>query len=228
MSRLVHIPETKVPGRRLGRHIEHDSRSKSFEATTRKASLVTKYWKRHVAPFDQGDLGSCTGNAMAGVLGTDPFYGSVSPVNEQLAIDIYSAATRLDYVRGHYPPDDTGSSGLAAAKAAARMGLIHGYHHAFTLNGCLASLGHVGPVIVGVNWYEGFDVPHGTGAQLVIEGQVRGGHEVELLGVEVENRLVYGVNSWGPSWGNGGYFSLAFETLERLLAEDGDCTVPFL
>lgn len=225
MSKVVRIHEHVVPGKRLGRHVEHDSRSRAFEATTRRAPLVSKTWRRDVPAFDQGDLGSCTGNAMAGALITEPF-DCPRPVDEALAVELYSAATRLDYVPGHYPPEDTGSSGLAVAKAASRLGLVHAYHHAFSLNGCLAALGHVGPVIIGIPWYAGFDAPVGSGALIQIVGDVRGGHEVELLGVDVDTRLVFGVNSWGPSWGADGRFSMSWDTLERLLSEDGDCVVP--
>ncbi len=196
MSRLVTIPE--LPGRgRLGRHIEHDPKSRAFEATTRLSPIRSHQWERHVPPFDQGELGSCTGNAMAGCLATGPHYKADRKVDESLAVEIYSHATRLDYIRGHYPPEDTGSSGLAVAKAASRMGLVHAYHHAFSLHGTLAALSLVGPVILGTAWYAAFDEPVGPQAELRIGGEVRGGHEVQLLGVDVEAKTIRGCNSWG-------------------------------
>jgi hypothetical protein len=33
-------------------------------------------------------------------------------------------------------------------------------------------------------------------------------------------------NSWTTDWGNAGSFKFSFATFERLLSEDGDCTVP--
>jgi hypothetical protein len=217
------IPE--IPGRgRLGRHVVHDPKSRGFELVTKSRALISRTWQRPIPAFDQGSVGECTSAALWGCLVTEPF-GHAAPTDQQIT-ELYSAATRLDYVPGHYPPEDTGSSGLAVAKAAARLGLIHAYHHAFSLNGCLAALGHVGPVIIGIPWYAGFDDPFGAGALLQIAGDVRGGHEVELLGVDVQARLVFGVNSWGVGWGAHGRFSMSWDTLERLLSEDGDCVVP--
>jgi hypothetical protein len=163
---------------------------------------------------------------MAGCLATGPHFQSGRVVNEDLAVQIYSLATRLDAIPDHYPPADTGSSGLAAAKAAARMKLIHAYHHAFSLHGALSALANVGPTIAGMNWYEGFDKPVGPKAELQIAGGVRGGHEVELLAIDVDVQLVRGCNSWGPDWGDHGYFTMSFATFERLLAEQGDVVVP--
>jgi len=216
---LILIPE-KRPGR-LGRHVEHDPASKAFATTHATAPLVSALHARTVLPFDQGELGSCTGNAMAGLLSTAPFSLELT---EDDAVTLYKAATKLDKIPGHYPPDDTGSSGLAVAKAAHNRGWLRAYHHAFTLHAALASLGRV-PTIAGINWYEGFDRP-GSHGELLIAGSVRGGHEVELLGIDVEAQTVRGCNSWGPDWADHGYFTMSFATLDRLLSELGDVIVP--
>ncbi len=224
------IPEIVVPGKRLGRQIEHDHQSRGFQATVRQQKIVSKDWKRYCDAFDQGDIGSCTGNAMAGALTTEPFFEQGRKIDESLAVLLYSFATRLDYISGHYPPDDTGSSGLAVAKVAHKLGYIRAYHHTFTLAGLLASLSHTGPVIVGISWYSSFDNPVGIDSMLEItsDAEVRGGHEVELLGIDAENRIVKGINSWGRDWGTNGRFTMSFDTLHRLLDEKGDCVVPIL
>lgn len=210
---------------RLGRHLEHDEASRAFPAE-RSSHLHTVLHDRWAPILDQGQVGSCTGNALTGVLGTAPFVPKpgVTP-DETLALTIYEKATALDSIPGVYPPDDTGSSGLAVAKAARQLGLISSYRHAFGLAHALAAL-VLRPVIIGINWYASFDTPAGPAAELVIGqgAQVRGGHEVELVGIDVTAGIVHGCNSWGTGWGDQGRFTMAWGTLDRLLAEGGDCT----
>ncbi|HKT01661.1 MAG TPA: hypothetical protein VJT31_19220 [Rugosimonospora sp.] len=221
-DRTVQIPEVVMPGMRLGRNIDHDDRSKAFPAMV--AALQTARHERRCPPFDQGQLGSCTGNAMAGALMTDPLYQPGRDLSEKDAVELYAEATRLDRFPGVYPPDDTGSSGLAVAKAAKREGYISAYRHAFGLQQALGAL-VVGPVITGVKWYSSFDQPLATGeVQITADAFVRGGHEFEVNGIDVENRRVWCVQSWGPTWGGlgDGTFWMSWDTWDKLLQEQGD------
>lgn len=208
--------------RPLGRHVEHDPASWNFQAA-RAAKRKTITHKRTRAPFDQGELGSCTGNAMCGVLVTQPW--KHSRLSEKTAVELYEVATTLDNAAGSYPPDDTGSSGLAVAKAAKQLGFISAYHHAFGVDHALDAL-VVAPVIIGIPWYSSFDEPTDGLLEISDDAYVRGGHEVELLGIDVDHELVVGINSWGKAWGAKGRFTMSWSTLARLLSEQGDCTVP--
>jgi papain like protease len=215
------IPEQVDTAHRLGRHVRHDPRSWNFQAA-RAPKVVTTVHKRHCAPFDQGELGSCTGNAEAGLLMSDPLFQKGRVLTEEDAVKLYSQATHLDRVKGIYPPDDTGSSGLAVMKAAKQLGYITKYEHAFGLQQALEAL-VLSPVITGVNWYEGFDSPDSKG-MVKISGGIRGGHEFEVVGVDAENQTVRACNSWGATWGDGGYFQFSWETWDQLLHEQGDVT----
>jgi hypothetical protein len=216
-----------IPERRLGRHVEHDERSKAF-AVERAPTLKSARYERHCAPYDQGALGSCTGNAMAGLLMTSPFWTPGRSLTEADAVRLYSEATELDSIKGIYPPDDTGSSGLAVAKAARKEGFIKAYYHAFGLDHVLGALS-LRPGILGINWYSSFDVPTSSGeCALTADAWVRGGHEVEMFAIDVEQKRVWCYQSWGLTWGGlqNGTFWFAFGTLGRLLSEQGDATFP--
>lgn len=219
----IECVEPIAPGlRRLGRHVVHDPRSKKYPAAG-AAELKTTRHVRHVPIFDQGELGSCTGNACAGMLSTGPFPGRLTEAD---AVALYSEATHLDRVRGTYPPTDTGSSGLAVMKAAQKRGLVKDYRHAFGLQHTLAAL-VLSPLILGMSWLTGCDTPDRHGV-VRWEGPSRGGHEVELVGLDCESRLVWIANSWSERWGLGGYFAMTWTDLERVLADRGDVTVGVL
>jgi hypothetical protein len=225
-TRIERIEEHRVEGKPLGRHVHHDPRSRDYPVQIDKAVTLHKVlWPRSGKVFDQGDLGSCTGNAIAGVLNTAPEYKTGSVLQTEAdAISIYSAATAIDEFPGTYPPDDTGSSGLAVCKVAKARGLIASYEHAFSLAAALQAL-MSGPVITGVVWYSGFDRPSATGL-VKISGRIRGGHEFELNGYDPATDLVSAINSWGSGWGLNGTFNFTSKTLGRLLAKQGDVTVP--
>jgi hypothetical protein len=223
-------------GGRLGRHVEHDPRSRAYALS--EDLLPSTYSSAvhtvRIPVLDQGSLGSCTGNAAEAFSGSDPLFAAIpatvrarptwdTDTNETQAVALYSAATRLDGVQGVYPPTDTGSTGVAVAKAAQKAGLISGYQHAFSLDSALKALA-VSPLIVGVNWYEGFDTPNAEGL-VEISGSVRGGHEFLLYGIDATRKRVLARNSWGASWGVKGAFAFSFDDLGRLLDEEGDATL---
>ena len=220
------IAEEQVSGRRLGRNVNHDVRSLRFLVSSPARELKSTEHERVIPVLDQGDLGSCTGNAAVGALGTKPLYDALPSghpaLDEDLAVKVYSAATSLDPFDGEYPPTDTGSDGLSAAKACKNLGLISGYLHATSLEAMQNALQDT-PVIVGVNWYEGFDNPDSNGL-VSVSGKVRGGHEFEVVGVDMEQQRFHAINSWGLGFGKDGHFWFSFDSMTRLLSEDGDCT----
>ena len=224
------IEEQVIPGQRLGRHVRHDSRSLLYPWQQTGAPLQDVLLTRHIPILDQGDVGSCTGNAETGALGTDPLYGTLPPdrqaqLNEALALALYSAAEDIDG-DGPYPPNDNGSTGLSVCKAAKNGGWISGYVHCLSLASVLDAISAGHAVILGTNWYDSMDNPDSSGLVTISPGaQVRGGHEYLARGIDTANRLIRLDNSWGTGWGDQGSFCYSWDTLTRLLSEQGDGTV---
>lgn len=219
------------PDRRLGRHIEHDPRSLSFaQGVLPRPAIKSQQWTRRIPILNQGDLGSCTANASAGWAGTDNIWrqGLTAldgvTIDEEWAVKFYSIETRLDGIPGEYPPNDTGSSGLAAGKTLRKLGLCSKYLHGFNFHAVEAALQN-GPVLLGLPWHEDMmDADeHGN---IKITGDVVGGHEIVADGLDVEGRRVRIANSWGDSYGENGWFYLTYDQLDELLQDQGDCTAP--
>jgi hypothetical protein len=210
----------------LGRVKQHDPRSRrfAFQAVPRKLSTVTH--ASHIGILDQGNLGSCTGNATVGALGCDPYFRTEKiTLDESLAVKVYSLATTLDTFPGSYPGQDTGSSGLAAAKAAQQLGLISGYQHAFNISAALDAL-QAGPIITGIDWFESFFTPSSAGLVAIQPAdKITGGHEVAVDGYDDANQLVWFRNSWSDGWGVKGRFCMSVTTWAQLLTQDGDATI---
>lgn len=207
--------------------------------------------ERHVPVFDQGDLGSCTGNAALGCLGTGPFWESLSASSREHgplgptgriswstagAEAIYSAATTIDPFPGDWPPEDTGSDGLSVAKVLTAAGWISGYRHAFSLGDLLAGL-MATPCIVGTEWTTGMNDPSHRGV-INPTGSTEGGHEYicdelvlsgDLFGPpgspwQATEDLLGFTNSWGEGWADRGRHYMTTRHFGELLGRQGDAT----
>lgn len=218
------LEHPSVHGGRLGRHLHFDDRSWNFPVQLKKgATIQTRTWTRTLKAFQQGELGSCTGNGAVGVVCTEPYRQPGVRYTQALARKVYTEASHHDTIVGAWPPRDTGSTVLAAIKALKTLGLTKGYRWCFGLDDVLKALSTLGPVEVGLNWYEGFDQPDARGL-VKVRGAMRGGHAFELLGVDAERKLVWAINSWGPEWGLQGRFAFSWKDLDRLLHEDGEAS----
>lgn len=227
------IPERTVPGKRLGRHVAHDSRSWDYRAEG--APVIADVLHASFGlPINQGNVGSCTANALTGAANSQPNFtgalalphlaGCAYPHGENDAVNLYIKETTDE--GQPYPQYDPGGTGLYVCRAARELGWIARWANAFTLDEALRAL-TLRPVITGVNWYDSFDSPDSSGVITISPGaQVRGGHEFVILGNQVAGQQVAAMNSWGPDWGVGGKFYFSWSTWEQLLAEQGDVTVP--
>lgn len=232
---------------RLGRHVRHDSRSLAYQVQPKPRHQLNSI--RHVSKIpvlNQGQLGSCTGNAATKCLSYPNFWSGVvsasvgfaaarfmfgqdvlsttdTVANENYAVGLYSDATKLDNWQGEYPPNDTGSDGLSVAKALKQRGLISGYQHATSLDAVLTALQN-GPVITGTIWTKDmFEVD--ADGRIFVTGATAGGHEYVLDEVDMQLKRIWIQNSWGRDWGQNGRAYYTFDDYEQLLRQQGDATI---
>jgi len=206
------------------------------------------------AVYDQGGIGSCTANAIAGALefdmmkqGLDDFvpsrlfiYYNERAIEGTVGADsgayirdgIKSVASQGDCPESMWPydatpagPDGTFPPGAKAATQPPPQCYDNAIHHKALnyqsvdrnladMKGCLAS-GY--PFVFGFTVYESFessevartgDVPMPSAEEPVI-----GGHAVLAVGYDDEDAVFICRNSWGPTWGDAGYFYMPYAYL---------------
>lgn len=225
---------------RLRRHVVHDARSWAYrlpETAQGQAIPQVVHHAEELPVLDQGDIGSCTANALLGLLGTAPFADKlavrgvqVSTWDEKLALSVYHDETVIDdrEIPGHFPPDDTGSAGIYSMQVARKRGWITSYHHAFSLNAALNALVK-GPISIGIPWLNSMFDPAPDGMLTVnFSSGVAGGHQVAIVGYDLRNGFVELRNSWGTSWGLQGYAHLPINGFSGLLRQGGDVVQPVI
>ncbi len=85
------IPEAPDNPYRLGRSVNHDERSKAYPAAL--APTYKAVWWPHYGPvINQGQIGSCTGNALVDCLMTGPLYRQGRNLSEPDAVRAYERA----------------------------------------------------------------------------------------------------------------------------------------
>lgn len=245
------ITETPYP---LGRTQYHDPRNAEYAIGERPSwAINSANWQRRVPIFNQGQVGSCVGNAAAGWLATDnadrsglqqvvisqtvALTGSgqldgnyqattTVPVDEALAVRVYSTATGLDSFPGTYPPDDTGTDGPSGAKALTKLGLAGKYLHAFSISALQSAL-QKGPVMWGTVWYNSmFDLDANNYLVVKSSSGTAGGHEPLIVAWDKTTDVYKVANSWDTTWGDGGYFYVKAPDLKSLASKGGDFTQP--
>lgn len=206
--------------RRLGRTQWFDDRSREHPAVTRPIRPVT--WPTAGGSIDQLQTNWCTGVSMRHTLNTRPVRRCLErPGGLDSARAIYAAATEVDeWSEWTFPPDDMGSSVLAACKVTRASGMISSYSWCFGLDHVLGALA-AGPVILGTDWHAGMNYPDAAG-RVQVTGEVEGGHAYAAVGVDPRTRTVECLNSWGPRWGRRGRFWIGWDDLDTLLHNHGE------
>ena len=202
------------------------------------------------AVYDQGQLGSCTANAIGGAFEFD--------LLRQKAADFMPSRLFIYYnerVMENTVNSDAGAQIRDGIKSVAKQGVCpeselpydiaqfavqplaqcytDALNHRVTsyqrvarllnqLKGCLA---HGNPFVFGITVYESFESDQvATTGEVPMPAageQVLGGHAVMAVGYDDSQQRFTVRNSWGSGWGMAGYFTLPYAYLtERGLSSD--------
>jgi C1A family cysteine protease len=188
-------------------------------------------------PFDQGSLGSCTANALCGVIAYD--------------IPGFIGSRLFLYYNERYIENDVKNDGGAMLSDGVESLKIYGIcpesdwkydiskfsvkpsqkcykdavsHHAVnvkninnTMKDMKNALSNGYPFVVGITIYESFESDDVEKTGMVNmpspSESCYGGHAVVCVGYDDEKKIWIMRNSWGSKWGDGGYFYLPYAYL---------------
>jgi len=205
---------------------------------------------------NQGQIGSCTGNALAGHMGFLEIKG-VSPETFSQSKKFAPYSRLFIYYNERVMEGDPGQDGGAqirdgiktlssqgackettwkyAATQLFKKPSVKAYSEAsehaigtylrlgstLEMKQCLAE-GF--PFVFGFTVYESFESPQvaKTGIMPIpaTNERVLGGHAVMAVGYNDTNNCFIVRNSWGPDWGQQGYFMMPYEVMNSKLAQD--------
>jgi hypothetical protein len=185
--------------------------------------------------YDQEREGACVGFASSWMM---------SILNRRFydARWLWDEAKKIDEWPETNPGDSEGTSVRAAMdvlRAAGHRRRYRGATYPANLNEGIAenrwcttvdeirtAIGKGIPVTLGVNWYVNFDKPVVKGGRWWIGmgslGRIRGGHAVCIYRASDHYDAVGIVNNWGPEYP---LVLMPYDTLRRLLHEDGEATL---
>jgi C1A family cysteine protease len=196
---------------------------------------------------DQGDLGSCTGNAIAGIVEyLDRRAGKNIDVSR---LFIYYEERVLEgsvgYDAGAYIRDGikvvnkkgacleslwpyvtyrfaTRPSPAAYTDAAKRK--ASSYQRCANFTAVKQALAQGLPVVIGFDVYESFESQAVANTGLMPYPQpgeqLLGGHAVALVGYNDATQRFIARNSWGTSWGDRGYFYMPYRVIQDTTMSD--------
>lgn len=227
----------------------HDERDHLFVARTRLAVPSSDLRSGYpLAPFDQGQLGSCTAFGFAGVVTFEQSKQGL-PITMPSCLYQYYNTRILESTTG----EDSGGTIRDAIKAGNRYGVcseatwpyvignftqqppdpayaegglhpILQYHRVIGgVDGIRLALSSGYPVDFGMLVYESFESD--TVAQsgvIPMPGpgeNVAGGHCTNLCGHDDTTRMFLGRNSWGTGWGQNGYYQISYDYIDQYASD---------
>lgn len=216
---------------------------------TNKASPNIVDLRSFCSPIEnQGNLGSCTGQAIAGAIELLNKRNSKPTDVSRLFIYYYERLLlgTVNYDSGAYIRDGikvTNHNGVSLerywpyditkyklepvneAKNDALNRKVTRYERVVDFNGCIDALANGYPVVMGFYVYESFmsNTVARTGNMPypnTKRERLLGGHAVLLVGYNKTRKVFIARNSWGTSWGDRGYFYMPFDIVKPDMSSD--------
>lgn len=236
-----------IPAQRkyLWRRDAQDERDYRFAAPTWKLPKTADLRDKMSAVKNQGELGSCTGHAIAGCLEylypSRPNFSRLfiyyneraaeGTIQEDAGAQIRTGIKVVakigackESLHPYDPEKFTKKPSAAAFKDAGKL-KIASYSRVSSLQALRYSLSKGFPVVFGFEVFEGFeseDTARTGILKMPNSSDVSfGGHAVLAVGYNDRKEHVIVRNSWGRRWGDKGYFYMPYDYIEdRNLSDD--------
>ena len=202
---------------------------------------------------DQGNLGSCTGNAIAGaielvdrknrkmldvsrlfiyyeerVLEGSVSYDAGAYIRDGLKV-VNKKGAPLESLWPYNINQFAVQPSTAAYTDAAKR-KVTGYQKCANFTAVKAALAAGNPVVIGFDVYESFETVAVARTGMmpypnVAREELLGGHAVCLVGYKDSNQRFIARNSWGTSWGDKGYFYMPYQVIQNTSMSDDFWTI---
>lgn len=225
-----------------------DSRDYKYQITQKANPTIVDLRPYCSSIENQGNLGSCTGQSIAGAIELlNKRNGKPTDVS-RLFIYYYERLMlgTVNYDSGAYIRDGIKATNkygaslesywpydirkfrqepITEAKNDALNRKVTRYERVSDLNGCIDALSNGYPVVMGFYVYESFmSMNVAKTGNMPYPNTKRekllGGHAVLLVGYNKSKKVFIVRNSWGTSWGDNGYFYMPFDIVKPNMSSD--------
>jgi C1A family cysteine protease len=220
-----------------------DTRDHPYQLTNTEQANIVDLRQYCSLIENQGNLGSCTGNAIAGAI--ELLHKRQNRTLDISRLFIYYYERKfigtVNYDSGAYIRDGikacytygaptenlwpynirkfkTVPTKTALIDAAKRK--VTSYQRAADFNQVIDAITSGYPVTIGFSVYSSFDSPAVAKTGIMPYPNLRkekllGGHAVLLVGYNKNDNTFIARNSWGTSWGDKGYFYMPFQVIQN-------------
>ena len=225
-----------------------DTRDYKYQVT-QKINPKLVDLRSYCSPIEnQGSLGSCTGQSIAGAIELLNKRGGKPNDVSRLFIYYYERVLlgTVNYDSGAYIRDGIKATNkygaslesrwpydirkykqepVTEAKTDALNRKVTRYERVEDFNGCIDALSNGYPVVMGFYVYESFMSKNVAKTGIMPYPNTKrekllGGHAVLLVGYNKTKKVFIVRNSWGTNWGDNGYFYMPFDVVNPNMSSD--------